>query len=142
MTVGEVPERAFLDANVIFSAAYRTATSLRRLWSLPGVALLTSQNAVTEVQRNLPATQFAELQHLLEGITLVPTPEPGSRPLPANLVLPAKDIHIFQAAAAAGATHLLTGDKRHFGDYYGKTFDGVLILTPGSFLQAQNLLET
>ena len=95
-----------------------------------------------EVQRNLPATQLAELQHLLEGITLVPTPEPGSMPLPAGLVLPAKDIPIFQAAATAEATHLLTGDRRHFGDYYGQRFEGVLILTPGSYLQARNARES
>jgi hypothetical protein len=137
LTVGPVSDRTFLDANVIFSAAYRTTTSLRRLWNLPGVWLLTSQVAVVEVQRNLPATQLAELQHLLQGITLVPTPE-RSMPLPAGLVLPAKDIPIFQAAATAEATHLLTGDRRHFGDYYGQRFEGVLILTPGSYLQARN----
>jgi hypothetical protein len=51
-----VPDLIFLDANVIFSAAYRPANELRQLWSLPDLTLLTSLYAISEVERNLPPT--------------------------------------------------------------------------------------
>jgi predicted nucleic acid-binding protein len=132
-----VSDLVFLDANVIFSAAYRPANELRRLWSLPDLTLLTSLYAMSEVERNLPPTRHADLQFLLQKVTLVPTPSPGVRRLPPRLVLPAKDVPIFQAATAAGATHLLTGDKRHFGAYFDQRFEGVLILTPRTYLQSR-----
>ena len=37
-----------------------------------------------------------------------------------SLVLPAKDRPIFLAAVEAHATHLLTGDRAHFGPYFGR----------------------
>jgi uncharacterized protein len=132
--------RLFLDANVIFSAAYRSSTHVRELWLLPDAELLTSSYAILEAQRNLPATRYAELESLLRPITVVPEPEPGAHPLPPSLALPVKDAPIFLAAAAARATHLLSGDKRHFGAYFGKQFDGVLILTPRSYLQSRGSL--
>lgn len=132
-----MPDLIFLDANVIFSAAYRPANELRRLWSLPGLTLLTSHYAIGEVERNLPPIRHADLQSLLQAITLVPTPSTGVGRLPPRLVLPAKDVPIFQAARAAGATHLLTGDKRHFGAYFDQQFGGVLILTPRTYLQSR-----
>jgi predicted nucleic acid-binding protein len=132
-----VPDRIFLDANVIFSAAYRRTTELRRLWALPDLTLLTSLYATSEGERNLHPTRHSDLQVLLQAITLVPTPQPGDRPLPSTLVLPAKDAPIYQAAAAAEATHLFTGDRRHFGAYYGQQFERVLILTPGTYIRSR-----
>jgi len=38
------------------------------------------------------------------------------------------------AAIRIGATHLLSGDFRHFGPYYGERIEGVLILSPGDYL--------
>jgi hypothetical protein len=35
-------DRLFLDANVLFSAAYRETAGIQRLWTRPGVRLLTS----------------------------------------------------------------------------------------------------
>lgn len=128
-----MPDRLFLDANVIFSAAYHPSTALRRLWSVPEVALLTTSYAITEASRNLPPARHLDLRMLLQAVTLVP-PAPIDRPLPPTLRLPAKDVPIFQAAATAEATHLLTGDKRHFGAYYGRRIEGVLILTPRMYL--------
>ena len=49
--------------------------------------------------------------------------------------LPDKDKPIFAAAVTSGATHLLTGDFRHFGPYYGQTIGGVHILPPAHYLQ-------
>ena len=38
-------DRVFLDANVLFSAAYRQDSSLLRLWELKDVELVTSAYA-------------------------------------------------------------------------------------------------
>jgi hypothetical protein len=35
----------------------------------------------------------------------------------------------------AQATHLLTGDVRHFGPYFGKTVQGVLVVTAAEYLK-------
>lgn len=40
---------------------------------------------------------------------------------------------LFSAAIGARATHLLTGDTKDFGRYYGQTFAGVLILPPAMY---------
>jgi len=42
-----------------------------------------------------------------------------------------KDRPVLLAAIGVGATHLLTGDFRHFGPYYGKRIEGVVVLPPG-----------
>jgi hypothetical protein len=129
-----VPDLVFLDANVIYSAAHSPASDLRQLWVLPETMLLTSPYAVNEVLRSLPPMLDAEFQRLLDRMTLVLTPLEHT-PLPPGLVLPAKDIPIFLAAARSGSTHLLTGDKRHFGPYFGQRFAGVLILPPRLYLE-------
>jgi len=44
--------------------------------------------------------------------------------------LPLKDVPILGGAIAGHATHLLTGDERDFGKYWGKTIQGVKIVSP------------
>jgi hypothetical protein len=39
------------------------------------------------------------------------------------------------AAIEARATHLLTGDFRHFGSYFGKKLEGIFVLPPGEYLR-------
>ena len=127
-------ETVFLDANILFSAAYRPGSGLRRLWGLKGVALVTSAYSVEEARHNLPLpAQRDELLRLLNRLTIVPAPPPGT-PLPESDALPEKDRPILLAAVAARATHLLTGDVTHFGRYFGKRVHGVLILSPAEFL--------
>jgi hypothetical protein len=43
-------DRIFLDANVLFSAAYLENSGLGRLWQLEGVELLSSAYAVEEAR--------------------------------------------------------------------------------------------
>jgi predicted nucleic acid-binding protein len=125
---------AFLDANVLFSAAYRSDAGLLRLWDLPGVELITSDYAVLEARRNLAATEQRErLESLISGVRLVSAiPELA---LPESVELPEKDQPILLAAIAAEATHLLTGDFTHFGELYGSSVGGVLVLPPSEFLR-------
>ena len=40
-------------------------------------------------------------------------------------------------AIGVGATHLLTGDFRHFGPYYGKRIEGFLVLSSGEYLTSR-----
>jgi predicted nucleic acid-binding protein len=130
-------ERLFLDANVLFSAAYKK-TRLRQFWTLSNVALFSSFYAVTEAESNLARERpeaVEELKRLLEKVTLVfeaETPE-----LPPNITLEAKDRPILLAAISAKATHLITGDFKHFGHLFGKNVEGVLILTPTQYLSQE-----
>lgn len=127
-------DRLFLDANILFSAAYRPDAGLRQLWTFPDVTLLTSPYAWDEARRNLPApAQQARLGDLVAQVHLVG--EVPLRPLPAGIVLPQKDQPILLAAIAARATHLLTGDLQDFGPYFEQTIAGVLILPPAVYVR-------
>ena len=127
-------DRLFLDANILFSAAYRPEAGVTRLWSLPQAVLMTSDYAVEEAKRNLSDTeQIERLHNLLEAVQLAPaiTLDPDLR---AEIELPQKDLPILGGAVAAKATHLITGDLRDFGPYFGKRLLGVLILPPADYL--------
>ncbi len=130
-------DRLFLDANVLFSAAYRTAAGLLRLWKLKNTVLYSSRYAVEEARINLDEeAQWARLDKLSEVIRLI---EAGQRTLPRGISLPEKDAPILLAAIEARATHLLTGDIRHFGSYFDKRIEGIRIMLPGEYLRSQNV---
>ena len=102
-------------------------------------ALATSRYASEEARRNLERKlpQFLDdLNSLLRGIQLV-----EHRPaLPFPAALTEKDRPIFQAAAACGATHLLTGDLKDFGPFMNQleeTF-GVVVQTVAESLRARS----
>ncbi len=130
-------DRLFLDANVLFSAAWRADSGLLRLWRLDDVVLLASLYAIEEARRNLhEAEQHERLEDLL---SLVQTVEDqlsvGQPALPLEVVLHEKDSPILSAAVMAKATHLLTGDLRHFGALFGRRVQGVLIQRPRDYLR-------
>ena len=128
-------EVVFLDANVLFSAAYRPDSGLRRLWRLSGVRLITSVYVVEEALRNLDsASQRADLEELLRSVDVVPFAS-AERRLPAHLKVAEKDRPILLAAIDAGASYLLTGDSKHFGQYYDRLVSGVRILRPAVYLR-------
>ncbi len=125
----------FLDANILFSAAYRSDAGLKRLCKLPGVRMITSAYAIEEAHRNLDyPKQREDLEDLLGSVEVVPTAASTDYPLFSSVTLPDKDRPIPLAAIGAGATHLLTGDFQHFGPYYEERIEGVLILPPGDYL--------
>jgi len=130
-------DRVFLDANVLFSAAYVPDSRLRELWALPSTKLITSQLALEEALRNL-AVYYPDgvpaLGDLSARITITPAVRADGA-LPGEVGLPDKDRPIVAAAVAALCTHLLTGDRRHFGALYGRKVHGVLILTPAQYLR-------
>jgi uncharacterized protein len=130
-------DRLFLDANVLFSAAYRANAGLLRLWKLGNTALCSSRYAAEEARINLVETkQRDRLTELLFSVELF---DADQEQLPAGMILPQKDVPIMLAALAARATHLLTGDLRHFGVYFGQTIAGIRIASPGEYLKLRGL---
>lgn len=126
-------KRVFLDANVLFSAAWRADAGLARLLMLKDCELLSSRYACEEARRNLPTPeQRQRLAQLTAGIQLVADVTSGE--LPAGIVLPEKDRPILLSAIRAKATHLLTGDRQHFGALYGQVVSGVSVMRPADFL--------
>lgn len=129
-------DRLFLDANILFSAAYRSDAGLVQFWKLKDVILCSSRYALEEARINLAEkAQRDRLASLARHVHLF---DATSGDLPGKLVLPEKDAPIFLAAMEARATHLITGDMRHFGPYFGKCLEGILVLSPADYLRARH----
>jgi uncharacterized protein len=132
-------DRVFLDANVLYSAAWRqTLTGLRSLWTLRDVTLLSSAYAIEEARRNLHNPQQRRtLNNLVVAMEVVNVRASSAKALPPHVQLPIKDRPILRAAITGGATHLLTGDRKHFGRYFNQTIEGTLILLPATYLNSR-----
>lgn len=129
--------RVFLDANVLFSAAYLPTSRLVRLWRLPGTVLLSSDYAVEEARRNLDlADHRYRLEQRVKRMEIVTAWQSAS--LPRGVRLDDKDTPILLAAIEARATHLLTGDRQDFGHLYERTVTGVEILPPAEYLMRRS----
>lgn len=130
--------RLFLDANVLFTAAHNPdgkATFLFDEFKAKRWELISSRFAIEEARRNIVAKypQCRErLEELIEKVTDVP--QPALQDIPIDL--PEKDQPIFLAAQAAKATHLLTGDLKHFGPHMNRPekSGGIIIQTVADFL--------
>lgn len=132
-------DRVFLDANVLFSAAYAPDSGLLGLWSLGDMELVTSALALEEARRNVLVYRpegIPMLEKLSARMTIT-SEVPAQAPLPRGIDLAEKDRPILSAAVAARCTHLLTGDRRHFGALFGREGGGVLILTPAEYLRGR-----
>lgn len=129
-------DRLFLDANVLFSAAYRPDTGLLQLWKLKSVMLCSSRYALEEARINL--TDDAQRRRLGRLARSIQFFDATSRQLPAGVSLPEKDVPILLAAIEARATHLITGDVRHFEPYFGQAIKGILIVTPARYLKTHH----
>lgn len=130
-------DRVFLDANVLFSAAYLKDSGLLKLWELGqkkrNIVLITSTYAIAEAQGNLSTSaQRSRLNKLTKMIGVVD--ELSEQSLTAEIKLNEKDRPILAAAIRARATHLLTGGFKHFGPYFGQTISDVFILPPAAYL--------
>jgi predicted nucleic acid-binding protein len=134
-------DRVFLGANVLFSAAYRSDTRLILLWQIEGVRLVTSKYAVDEARRNLAISRpetIGRLDDLIGGCEL--TDEAAVSEI--NLVkvdIAQKDKPILLSAIHAKATHLRTGDGKHFGALFGERVRGVLVLRPADYLNSKQV---
>lgn len=136
--------RIFLDANILFSAA-RADGAIRRLLSElqhRKHVLVAGPLVIVEARRNLenkanPAA-LAWLDSMLSSMETA-TSEP--RLIVADVDwLVEKDRHVLRAAIQMRCDVLVTGDVTHFGAGYGRTLDGVKILSPR--MTAEFLLAT
>jgi predicted nucleic acid-binding protein len=129
-------ERIFLDANVLFSAAYLENSGLGRLWRLDGIALSSSAYAVEQARRNLILSRKAALTRFEQLVSkLMLSDPPVGVKFPASVRLEAKDRPILLSAIQGEAYFLLTGDARHFGHLYGRRVQGVMVLRPAQYLE-------
>jgi len=133
--------RVFLDANVLFTAAYSPdglSALLIELGAAGRVALLTSPVAIVEAERNLEAKRPAALpafRRSLSAVTVVgePTPADVERLTPPDLS--SKDRPLLAAAIVARATHFVTGDLADFGRWMDRGGRLPLrVMTPRRFL--------
>lgn len=132
--------RIFLDANVLFSAA-KSDGAVRRLLALltdAGHECWADGYVVEEARRNLIAKAPAEapfLDSILARVHLA-TAHPHPVALEAALPIPEKDRPVLAAAIRSRCEALITGDRTHFGAFYGKPLRGVTIYSPSMAAQA------
>ena len=126
--------RLFLDANVIFSAALSNQSRAAVLFGLARAGackLVSSGYAVEEARRNLKAKHPDALNRFAKVVDLIEVgAEADSRRLlqAAATGLDPGDVPIL-AAALGQADALVTGDRKHFGQFMGKKLLGLRILS-------------
>ncbi|NEX23332.1 PIN domain-containing protein [Thiorhodococcus mannitoliphagus] len=125
----------FLDANILFSAAYRDGSPALLLFELAAADrcnVLTSAFAWDEAHRNiaLKCPQRTAILDALRGqLDYAPVPDASAIANAVKQGLPDKDAPILAAARVAEVDILVTGDRTHFGHLYGKAVGGVQVLT-------------
>jgi len=120
--------RAFLDANVLFSASNKDC-HIARLVSLflEQGEFITSDFAAEEARRNVRLKRQAwakNLDRLLRQVQVVP-----SIKFDLSVKLSEKDQPILCTAIRSDCQYLVTGDRRDFGHLYDHVVDGVTIIT-------------
>ncbi|MBC5766402.1 PIN domain-containing protein [Ramlibacter albus] len=125
--------RVFLDANILFSAA-KSDGAIRQLIKLmleDGHAVVVDEFVLHEARRNLgnkAGAEGLEALHKLESVFVIGATRPV---LSAEWLqwLPEKDRPVLAAAVALKCEVLVTGDRKHFGQAYGKSYHGVKVLS-------------
>ncbi len=137
--------RPFLDANILFTAAYNPQGLARLLFELQedkSFSLLTSGLAIEEAKINLEIKKPAALLDLTKLIAIIQVVHAPTN-VPKVLDLPPKDHLIFAAAMVGKSSHLLTGDKKHFGRYFKRPHltAGIMIQSVREFFVAHFALK-
>lgn len=129
--------RVFLDANVIFSAAFTDGGAVRSLFDVANkhgdVDLLATGYVLREARTNLERkapSRLSELEALLENVTVLEEPPARLVEQLAPLVPDPGDAPILAGAVSGEAQLLVTGNERDFRDLYGEEVRGVLVLRP------------
>lgn len=128
--------RLFLDANVLFSAARNPSGNCAALFALARrrkCALLSSRFAIEEAARNIALKcpeHLPELEHLVARVQITAEPASAAVAAAGRHGLPAKDAPILAAAIRGRAAVLVTGDRRHFDNLFGRRIQGVIVMSP------------
>jgi predicted nucleic acid-binding protein len=130
--------KLFIDANVLFTAAYSPQGKASLLIDTLHSVMVTSVYAAEEARRNILAKKpdaLVAFETLIDKIEFVQSAQSGHCPIE----LPRKDQPIFLAALKSGATHLLTGDLKDFGPHMNRPerSGGILIQTVNDFIDSQ-----
>lgn len=135
--------RFFLDANILFTAAFSPGGRSAALVRLAGAGrceLVTSPHALAEARRNLKVKASHSLDGLerdiLARVDIVEEAGPEELRRALEKGLPLKDAPILAAAIRSDAHYLVTGDSRHFGHLYGGKIGGLEVATPMKALEA------
>jgi predicted nucleic acid-binding protein len=129
--------RIFLDANILFSAAWHEPNRFATIWKHPDLLLVTSSYALAEAERNVVLKRpvgVVRLAHLVSNIEI----NASIAVLESDYGLPEKDLPILQAAVGSSCEALLTGDKTHFGHLFGKDVAGIRVLTASELIEELN----
>ena len=128
--------RVFLDANVLFSAAYREAGPSRALFTLANAGhcvLVSSAHAIEEARRNLGAKNpgsLPDLERLIREVEVCAAPGAGTVAWAAGEGLPPNDAPILAAAIEARCNILATGHRKDFGALFGRRLRGMVVMLP------------
>jgi len=127
--------RIFLDANILFSAAKSdgpiSALIVRLLDA--GHECWVDGYVIDEAHRNISAKAASQMQSLDELLSKVHVAVTSPATLGADIEgLPEKDRPVVAAAKALSCEILVTGDRTHFGRFYGRLLHGVRIQSPRS----------
>jgi predicted nucleic acid-binding protein len=133
--------KLFLDANVIFTAAYSAqglSRGLFRLATAGKCSLCTSafahEEAVRNIQKKVP-DKLPDLTTLMQQVDILPEPHPQWVIRAERLPLAKKDAPVLAAALQGKVDIFVTGDRRDFGHLFGQVLEGVKILTPADVLE-------
>lgn len=135
--------RIFLDANILFSAAKKAGAMQAFLAQLRtvGHTLVADGYVVGEARRNLEA-KFPQARGDFESLlTEVKAVAGVCASLPDRIApeLPQKDRPVLAASIHHRCVILMTGDKTHFGRFYGQSIEGVTIHSPASLARQLNV---
>lgn len=140
--------RAFLDANAIYAASIDANGGASKLWAIPNVVLVTNEYAAKEAWENLSGARNAnDIKACLDRMTVLMQSvelHPGDGDTTGGLFCPWKltdpnDVPILMGAINGKCDYLITLDSKCFGEYFGMSLDGVMVLKPGKFLDLHGL---
>ena len=120
--------RLFLDANLLFSAASAESAIGRLIAQAERrYELAYSDYVAEEARRNIASKRPAHLAGLDGLLARCLRLQGGLFALPVELA--EKDRPVLCAAIRGGCRYLATGDKRDFGHLFGRTVEGVTVLS-------------
>jgi len=127
--------RIFLDANILFSAVKSDGAVHAFVAMLldAGHECWVDGYVVDEARRNIMAKAPGRLPHLdglLSRLRMSAVAPAAARAEVDGL--PEKDRLVLAAAIAVECDALVTGDRAHFGKFYGRLLVGVMIHSPRS----------
>ena len=135
--------RIFLDANILFSAAKSAGAVCAFLGQLRamGHVLVADGYVVGEAKRNLEAKFPEALEDFTTLLVDIEATPGASMILPKMTApnLPEKDRPVLAASIQHRCEVLMTGDKAHFGSFYGQCIEGVTIQSPANLGRELNV---